>query len=53
MTVGKKGTSSKGALQTISLDRGIEVLTYLASMTFVKEKVVNGYMPYGSPAKQK
>ena len=35
------------------MDRGIEVLAYLVSKTFVKEKVVSGYKPEGSPANRK
>ncbi|KAL9180489.1 hypothetical protein ACHAXT_010942 [Thalassiosira profunda] len=36
--------------ESTSMDRGIEVLAYLASKTFVKEKVASGYKPAGSPA---
>jgi hypothetical protein len=31
------------------MDRGIEVMTYLVSKTFVKERIANGYKPDGSP----
>ena len=39
--------------ESTSMDRGIEVLAYLVSKTFVKEKVVGGYKPEGSPANRK
>ena len=35
------------------MDRGIEVLAYLLSKTFVKEKVASGYMPDGLSANRK
>jgi hypothetical protein len=39
--------------ETTSMDRGIEVITYLASKTFVKDKIANGYKPKGSPPGRK
>jgi len=36
-----------------SMDRGIEVMTYIVSKTFVKEKIVAGYKPEGSPPDRK
>lgn len=41
--------SSKPSTESTSMDRGIEVMTYLASKTFVKERIANGYKPDGSP----
>jgi len=35
------------------MDRGIEVMTYLAAKTFVKEKIASGYAPDGSPPDRK
>ena len=45
--------SKAAAGESTSMDRGIEVLAYLVSKTFVKEKVVSGYKPEGSPANRK
>ena len=45
--------SRKASGESTSMDRGIEVLAYLVSKTFVKEKVVGGYKPEGSPADRK
>ena len=45
--------SRKASGESTSMDRGIEVLAYLVSKTFVKEKVVGGYKPEGSPANRK
>jgi len=45
--------SRKASEESTSMDRGIEVLAYLVSKTFVKEKVVGGYKPEGSPADRK
>jgi hypothetical protein len=39
--------------ESTSMDRGIEVLAYLLSKTFVKEKVASGYMPNGLFANRK
>ena len=47
----KVPTSAAGG--STSMDRGIEVLAYLASKTFVKEKVASGYSPAGSPPNRK
>lgn len=35
------------------MDRGIEVLAYLVSKTFIKERVVGGYKPPGSPSNRR
>jgi len=43
----------KASADSTSMDRGIEVMAYLVSKTFVKEKVANGYKPEGSPANRK
>lgn len=48
---GANESSSK--TESTSMDRGIEVMAYLASKTFVKEKIVNGYRPKGSPSERK
>eukprot|EP00984_Skeletonema_dohrnii_P002441 scaffold842_cov101-Skeletonema_dohrnii-CCMP3373.AAC.3 len=39
--------------ESTSMDRGIEVMTYIVSKTFVKEKIVAGYKPAGSPPDRK
>ena len=39
--------------ESTSMDRGIEVMTYIVSKTFVKEKIVDGYKPAGSPSDRK
>ena len=38
---------------TTSMERGVEVLAYLASKTSVKEKIASGYIPPGSPRNRK
>ena len=49
-----KVPKSKAATEeTTSMDRGIEVMAYLASKTFVKERICNGYVPKGSPKNRK
>lgn len=44
--IGKESTS-------IDMDRGIEVLAYLVSKTYVKEKIASGYMPDGPTSNRK
>ena len=39
--------------ESTSIDRGIEVLAYLVSKTYVKEKIANGYMPDGPTSNHK
>lgn len=39
--------------ETTSMDRGIEVISYLAQKTFVKNELANGYKPKGSPQNRK
>jgi len=41
------------SVESTSMDRGIEVMTYIVSKTFVKEKIVAGYKPEGSPPDRK
>lgn len=48
-----KQALSNAAGDSTSMDRGIEVMAYLASKTFVKEKIANGYKPKGSPTDRK
>ena len=50
LSLTKKIPLSNSSTESTSMDRGIEVMTYLAAKTFVKEKLVNGYKPEGSPA---
>ena len=47
-TLAKNVPTSLGAGESTSMDRGIEVLAYLVSKTFVKEKIVGGYKPWAS-----
>ena len=44
---------SSSSSESTSMDRGIEVMTYIVSKTFVKEKIVAGYKPDGSPPDHK
>jgi len=39
--------------ESTSIDRGIEVLAYLVSKTYVKEKIASGYMPDGPTSNHK
>jgi hypothetical protein len=39
--------------ETTSIDRGIEVISYLAQKTYVKNKLANGYKPKGAPQNRK
>jgi hypothetical protein len=39
--------------ETTSMDRGIEVISYLVQKTHVKNKLANGYKPKGSPQNRK
>jgi hypothetical protein len=39
--------------ETTSMDRGIEVVSYLVQKTFVKNKVASGYVPKESPPNRK
>ena len=39
--------------ESTSMDRGIEVLVYLVSKTYVKEKIASGYMPDGPTSNHK
>jgi len=39
--------------ESTSMDRGIEVMAYLAAKTFVKEELASGYAPEGSPPGRK
>ena len=48
-----KTMSSSSSSESTSMDRGIEVMTYIVSKTFVKEKIVAGYKPDGSPPNHK
>ncbi|KAL7535198.1 hypothetical protein ACHAXR_006334, partial [Thalassiosira sp. AJA248-18] len=45
--------TSAAAGESTSMERGIEVMAYLVSKTFVKERICNGYSPQGSPANRK
>ncbi|KAL3806885.1 hypothetical protein ACHAXA_000795 [Cyclostephanos tholiformis] len=49
----KQVSSSKVALGSTSMERGVEVLAYLVSKTFVKEKIASGYVPDVSPTTPK
>lgn len=44
---------TNSSTETTSMDRGIEVITYLASKTFVKNQIANGYKPKQSPPTRK
>ncbi|KAL7472645.1 hypothetical protein ACHAXS_013024 [Conticribra weissflogii] len=48
-----KSTNRFSETESTSMDRGIEVMTYLAAKTFVKEKLASGYAPEGSPPGRK
>ena len=48
-----KNAPSSSKEYTTSMERGIEVLAYLASKTSVKEKIASGYIPLGSPGNRK
>lgn len=39
--------------ESTSMDRGIEVLAYLVSKTYIKEKIASGYMPDGPTSNHK
>lgn len=39
--------------ETTSMDRGVEVISYLAQKSFVKNQIANGYKPEGSPSSHK
>ena len=41
--------TASSSSESTSMDRGIEVMTYIVSKTFVKEKIVAGYKPKSSP----
>ena len=53
LSLDKKVPTSTAAGESTSMDRGIEVLAYLASKTFVKERIASGYKPEGSPSSRK
>eukprot|EP00584_Thalassiosira_punctigera_P006574 CAMPEP_0172540380 /NCGR_PEP_ID=MMETSP1067-20121228/11412_1 /TAXON_ID=265564 ORGANISM="Thalassiosira punctigera, Strain Tpunct2005C2" /NCGR_SAMPLE_ID=MMETSP1067 /ASSEMBLY_ACC=CAM_ASM_000444 /LENGTH=1190 /DNA_ID=CAMNT_0013326233 /DNA_START=169 /DNA_END=3741 /DNA_ORIENTATION=+ len=48
-----KEVPPKSVGDSTSMERGVEVMAYLVSKTFVKEKVSNAYKPKGSPANRK
>ena len=48
-----KVPQTNSSTETTSMDRGIEVITYLVSKTFVKNKIANGYKPKESPPNRK
>jgi hypothetical protein len=50
---GKSKQKPESSSESTSMDRGIEVMTYIVSKTFVKEKIVAGYKPKGSPPDRK
>jgi hypothetical protein len=43
-----KKSLTESSSESTSIDRGIEVMTYIVSKTFVKEKIVDGYKPEDS-----
>ena len=49
----KQSSSSKVTVESTAMDRGVEVLAYLVSKTFIKEKIAIGYVPDGSPTNRK
>ena len=51
--ISKSVSESESSSESTSMDRGIEVMTYIVSKTFVKEKIVAGYKPEGSPPDRK
>lgn len=53
VSIAPRANQSSSKTESTSMDRGIEVMAYLASKTNVKEKIVNGYRPEGSPSERK
>ena len=52
-SIAPRANESSSKAESTSMDRGIEVMAYLASKTNVKEKIANGYRPKGSPSERK
>ena len=48
LTLKKSLPKLESSSESTSIDRGIEVMTYIVSKTFVKEKIVDGYKPEDS-----